>query len=83
VLLDLQGKLIKIPTLGTFRLQEPLTQSYMSQTFTLSSEAQQWYVSFCVDAERIPPILHEIAEPVGIDLGVKAFATISDGENCT
>ena len=74
-----QGKLIKIPTLGTFRLQEPLTQSYISQTFTLSCEAQQWYVSFCVDAERIPPILHEIAEPVGIDLGVKAFATISDG----
>jgi putative transposase len=74
-----QGKLIKIPTLGTFRLQEPLTQSYMSQTFTLSCEAEEWYVSFCVDAERIPPILHEIAEPVGIDLGVKAFATISDG----
>jgi putative transposase len=79
IVLVKQGKTIKIPTLGTFRLQESLTQSYMSQTFTLSCEAGEWYVSFCVNAERIPPIRHEVAEPVGIDLGVKVFATISDG----
>lgn len=79
VIMVKQGKTIKIPTLGTLRLQEPLTESYMSQTFTLSCEADEWYVSFSVNAERIPPILHEVAEPVGIDLGVKTFATISDG----
>ena len=74
-----QGKTIKIPTLGTFRLQESLTESYMSQTFTLSCDAGEWFVAFCVDAERIPPILHEVAEPVGIDLGINVFAKISDG----
>lgn len=74
-----QGKTIKIPTLGTFRLHEPLTESYLSQTFTLSCEAGEWHVSFCVHAERIPPILHQVADPVGIDLGVKTFALISDG----
>jgi putative transposase len=74
-----QGKSISIPTLGTFRLQEPLKESYVSQTFTLSCEAGDWFVSFSVDAERIPPILHEVVQPVGIDLGVKTFATISDG----
>lgn len=79
VMLVNQGKTIKIPTLGTFRLQEALTESYMAQTFTLSCEAGEWYVSFCVKAERIGPILHEVAEPVGIDLGVITFATISDG----
>lgn len=73
------GKSMKIPTLGTFRLQEPLKESYVSQTFTVSREAGAWYVSFAVEAERIPPIMHEVAEPVGIDLGVKTFATISDG----
>jgi putative transposase len=72
------GKFIKIPTLGTFRLTEPLEESYISQTFTISREADVWYVSFAVDAERIPPIMHEVAEPVGIDLGVNTFATISD-----
>jgi putative transposase len=78
VVLVKSGKSIKIPTLGTFRLQEPLKESYVSQTFTISREADAWYVCFAVDAERIPPIMHAVAEPVGIDLGVKTFATISD-----
>jgi putative transposase len=73
------GKIIKIPTLGTFRLQEPLTEKYVTQTFTLSEEAGNWFVSFSVNAERIPPILHSVTEPVGIDLGISCFATISDG----
>jgi len=79
IVLVKEGKTIKIPTLGTLRLQESLTESYMSQTFTLSCEAGEWFVAFCVEAQRIPPILHEVTEPVGIDLGVKTFATISDG----
>jgi putative transposase len=73
------GKSIKIPTLGTFRLQEPLEESYISQTFTISREAEAWYICFAVDAELIPPVMHEVAQAVGIDLGVKTFATISDG----
>jgi putative transposase len=79
VVLIPSGKTIKIPTLGKFRLQESLTQGYVTQTFTLSEEAGNWFVSFSVDAERIPPILHSVTEPVGIDLGVSCFATISDG----
>ena len=73
------GKKIKLPTLGTFRLQEKLKESYVSQTFIISKKADGWYVSFTVDAERIPPIMHQVVEPVGIDLGIKTFATISDG----
>jgi putative transposase len=73
------GKIINLPTLGTFRLQEPLSESYVSQTFTISFEAGKWLVSFVVDAERIPPLQHEVAGSVGIDLGVKKFAKLSDG----
>lgn len=40
------GKSIKIPTLGTFRLQEPLEESYISQTFVTSSKN----LSFCFGA---------------------------------
>jgi putative transposase len=78
VVLVVAGKSMKIPTLGTFRLLEPLKESYISQTFTILREGDGWYVSFAVNAERIPPIMHEVSEPVGIDLGVKTFATISD-----
>ncbi|MBR8828469.1 MAG: transposase [Gomphosphaeria aponina SAG 52.96 = DSM 107014] len=73
------GKSIKIPTLGTFRLKEALKHSYISQTFTVSKIADKWFVSFAVEAEKIPPLSHEITKPIGIDLGGKTFATLSDG----
>jgi putative transposase len=72
------GNKIKIPTLGTFRLYEPVPFTCASQTFTLSRQADKWYVSFAIQAEKLPPLLHEV-EKVGIDLGVKTFATFSDG----
>ncbi|BAY43449.1 transposase [Scytonema sp. HK-05] len=76
--LTFAGNKIKIPTLGTFRLKEALPCRYVSQTFTISRQANKWYVSFAVEADRIPPTYHP-EESVGIDLGVKCFATLSDG----
>ena len=77
VLLD-SGKKIKIPTLGRFRLKEALDARYVTQTFTISRIGNRWFVSFSVDAEKLPPAYHEKTH-VGIDLGVKCFATLSDG----
>jgi putative transposase len=72
------GKTIKIPTLGTFRLFEPLPSRIVSQTFTVSKEGSRWFVSFSVDAVRLP-VKHPYPA-IGIDVGVKAFATFSDGQ---
>ena len=72
------GKKIKLPGLGTFKLKEAIPFICSSQTFTVSRQADKWFVSFTIDAERVPPIIHE-EEAVGIDLGVKTFATLSDG----
>lgn len=72
------GSKIKIPTLGTFKLEEPLTENYISQTFHLVKEGKRWFVSFHVDAERLPT--DQLNEHVGIDLGIKSFATLSTGE---
>ncbi|WP_293302042.1 MULTISPECIES: hypothetical protein [unclassified Microcoleus] len=36
------GNSIKIPTLGTFRLHEPLPHGFVSQTFTISKEGNRW-----------------------------------------
>lgn len=68
---------ITIPGLGTFRLKEPLPFVCTSQIFTISRKADRWFVSFTVDAEKVPPMIHP-HEKVGIDLGVKCFATLSD-----
>lgn len=73
------GKKITIPGLGSFRLKEKIKFLSSSQTFTISRQANKWFVSFTIDAERVPPLFHEVAEPTGIDLGVKCFATLSDG----
>ena len=72
------GNKIKIPTLGTFRLHEPLEERYVTQTFNLSKQGKNWFVSFCVDADRLP--VKQLQEAVGIDLGIKSFATLSTGE---
>jgi putative transposase len=72
------GSKIKIPTLGTFRLEENLNTSHVSQTFTISRTADRWFVSFCVDAERLP--VKQPLQNIGIDVGVKTFAVLSDGQ---
>jgi putative transposase len=72
-----EGKKIKIPTLGTFRLKEAIPYNSVSQTFTISRKAGKWYVSFAIAACKIPEMKHK-HQKVGIDLGIKTFATLSD-----
>jgi putative transposase len=77
VVLD-AGNTIKIPTVGTFPGHEPLECGWVSQTFTLSKEGSRWFVSFCVDAKCKE--VQQTQESVGIDLGIKAFATMSKNQ---
>jgi len=78
VVLD-AGYTIKIPTLGTFRLHEPWDCGLVSQTFiTISKEGSRWWVSFCVDAERLP--VQQPKKILGVDRGIKSFATLSEAK---
>jgi putative transposase len=72
------GKRIKLPGLKVFRLKERINFLSSSQTFTVKRAADRWFVSFVLDAEKIPPTIHPI-QRVGVDLGVKCLATVSDG----
>ena len=72
------GNTIKIPTVGTFQGHEPLECGLVSQPFTLSKEGSRWFVSFCVDAERLS--VQQTQESVGIYLGIKAFSTMSKNQ---
>jgi putative transposase len=47
------------------------------KTVTLKREAGRWFVCFAVTCEPVP--LPTSAESVGIDVGLEAFATLSDG----
>ncbi len=81
------GNQIKIPTLGIFRLAEPVPYTTASQTFTISRTGEKWFVSFSIEAEKLPvhPLLDERPQEFfGIDVGVKQFGTIaSSKENYT
>lgn len=72
------GKSIKLPGLTTFRLKEKIGFICSSQTFTVTRTADRWFVSFAIDAQKLPPIFHPVAR-AGVDLGVKCLATVSDG----
>jgi putative transposase len=50
----------------------------VSQTFTLSKEGSRWWVSFCVDGEHLE--VQKTEKSAGIDLGIKAFATMSKNQ---
>ena len=76
------GKRIKLPGLKTYRLKERIDFICSSQTFTVSRTADKWFVSFVLDAEKMPPSVHPLVR-VGLDLGVKCLATVSDGTSYT
>ena len=67
------GHTITIPTLGNFRLVEPVPYTTASQTFTISRTGGKWFVSFGIEAEKLPvhPLLDERSQEFfGIDVGV-------------
>ena len=81
VILQEGGYRIKLPTLGVFRTTESIPKC-VSQTYTISKRGERYYVSFAINAELIPPISHEVFEPVGIDVNLSdgKYCVISDGK---
>lgn len=75
------GKL-QIPTLGevTFgSARRDFDLSCKKQVATISFDGKYWYLSYTEDIEVQVTNLPDYTEGVGIDLGVKTLATISDG----
>ena len=76
---------IKIPTLGWVRIKEkgyiPTTKSGLTiKSGTVSMKAGRYYVSVMVEFPDPVPC-HNKGESLGIDLGLKDLATISNGEH--
>jgi putative transposase len=74
----LDGSILSLSRIGRIpiRLHRPLEG--VPKTVTISREADGWYVCFsCADAPIRP--LPATGQETGIDLGIEAFATLSDG----
>lgn len=71
---------IQLPRLGLLRLKEHdyLPMNCKIGSATISEKAGRWYVSVQLQ-EELPDPLEATGEVVGIDLGIKTLATLSDG----
>lgn len=73
---------VQLPKLGTVRLKEHgyiPTWGVKVLSATVSEKAGKWFVSVQVEEEHINPIPAATGTPLGIDVGIKTLATLSDG----
>ena len=70
---------IKIPHLGWVRMAESLRFTGKIMSATVSRVADKWFVSIAVETE-IQPKIAKSQSVIGVDLGVSALATLSNGE---
>jgi len=73
------GKRIKIPKLGWVHLTEELRLNGKILSATISKVADKWFVSISVEMPDEDKSKNQTLPSVGIDLGVKTLATLSDG----
>jgi len=75
----LENKKIKLPKIGWVRLTEKLRFEGRIQSVTISKRAGRWFAAVNVDSEKLP---HERKNQgsVGVDLGIKHLAVLSDGQ---
>ena len=69
---------IQVPVIGCLKTYERLPSVTHTKNVTISREADRWYISFKIDVSIAPT--EKKTDVVGIDLGIKALATLSTGE---
>jgi putative transposase len=72
------GKRIRLPIIGWARMREPLRFVGKLKSVTVSRAADRWFASVAVEIDHQVPA-RENQAAVGVDLGIKALATLSDG----
>jgi len=69
---------LKVPVIGWLKTYERLPVDQMPKSFTISRTADRWFVSWKVEIE--PSNEPKPVSVVGVDLGIKALATLSTGK---
>jgi putative transposase len=74
---SVDGHTLHVPKLGDVNMTEEQRFGGKIMSATISSRAGWWFVAISVEVEHETPPHHDGA--VGIDLGIKTLATLSDG----
>ena len=75
---EVDCKRVRLPVIGWVRMREALRFKGRIKSATVSRVADRWFVSLGVEVDHVPPVRENQAAG-GVDLGVKAMATLSDG----
>ena len=75
--IKVDGNKIKVPKFGWIRCSEILPECEVKNV-VISKTANQWFIAFKISFE--PQITNKINNVVGVDLGIKTLATLSDGK---
>lgn len=68
---------IQVPVIGVLKTFESLPQ-VKPKNVTISHQSDKWFISFKIEID--PMQTEKTNQPVGVDLGVKQFATLSNGQ---
>ena len=76
---EVEGKKVWIPLLGWVRMAEELRFKGKLIEATVSRRADQWYISIQVEMPDVNVNHTSESQAVGVDVGVRSLATLSDG----
>ena len=76
---QLLEKHIKLPKLGLIKFRGGTKPQGIPKTFTISKDATGYYASIVFDNGKQEVQMQEINNVIGIDVGIKDFATLSNG----
>lgn len=75
-----EGNHVRIPKIGWIRMHQAIRfEGNLVGTVCISCTVGRWYASFSVDTEVADPIEKQEREAVGVDVGIKHLAVLSDG----
>lgn len=80
----IQGKFIKLPTIGLVKLiqHRPLPDGFKIKTVSIVKKVDGWYVTLSLEDATVPgafPDIPAMGNTIGIDVGLKSFLTDDSG----
>lgn len=76
--INIEGNKIKVPKIGWLKTYEVLPVGVKPTSVVISRTANDWFISFKTETKPII-VKHDTDTSVGVDLGIKTLATLSDG----
>ncbi len=78
----IKGNKIKVPAFGWIKMSEAFEEDFNVKNVVISRTSEEWFISFKREVDEKHFIIPDIQNKptVGIDLGIKTLAKLSDGQ---